>query len=295
MKTDHNSSMKTEDRNDLMLTQQVQAVLSVGENDIPVSARLSVRQPLCCCAPWLSYSHRVTTFMFKGEERTSLAADVDVAKLARISEGHPEAMARIKLWLRGQRHGVVTSLTLEELLHGLTRGCPVQMGRLLLRLLPVAEGQQVITHGQDREKPPVQGVALLGTGQDLDTPLCAAPYQGVAPQDDDTSLGEAHLEDEAPKVENQVNTKGEDSVIRHSLQVASRFMDRLVGPGECFLEYLQRRHGVSIYRVRRKLHVKGLRNAVMACLEDLKAPLGEWRRREAAAVAAASESEKRYG
>ncbi|XP_050712656.1 uncharacterized protein LOC126996323 isoform X2 [Eriocheir sinensis] len=67
-----------------------------------------------------------------------------------------------------------------------------------------------------------------------------------------------------------------------SLTVAQRFIARLAGPSDRQLEDLQRSHGVSIVRVRRTLHIKGHRDAVLQCHSHVRDVIVEWRRREAA-------------
>lgn len=48
----------------------------------------------------------------------------------------------------------------------------------------------------------------------------------------------------------------------------------------CFLENLQLHHGVNIFRDKRRLHVKGSKDAVVVCLGEIWALLAEWWRQE---------------
>ncbi|XP_050733165.1 uncharacterized protein LOC127006854 [Eriocheir sinensis] len=67
-----------------------------------------------------------------------------------------------------------------------------------------------------------------------------------------------------------------------SLTVAQRFIVRLAGPSDRQLEDLQRSHGVRIVRVRRTLHIKGHRDAVLQCYSHVCDEIAEWRKREVA-------------
>ncbi|XP_050716639.1 uncharacterized protein LOC126998680 isoform X2 [Eriocheir sinensis] len=67
-----------------------------------------------------------------------------------------------------------------------------------------------------------------------------------------------------------------------SLTVPQRFIAHLAGPSDRQLEDLQRSHGVSIVRVRRTLHIKGHRDAVLQCHSHVRDEIAEWRRREVA-------------
>ncbi|XP_050739079.1 uncharacterized protein LOC127009743 [Eriocheir sinensis] len=66
------------------------------------------------------------------------------------------------------------------------------------------------------------------------------------------------------------------------LTVPQRFISCLVGPSDRQLEDLQRSQGVSIVRVRRTLHIKGDRDAVLRCHRHMRDEIAEWRRRESA-------------
>ncbi|XP_050735754.1 uncharacterized protein LOC127008145 isoform X2 [Eriocheir sinensis] len=72
-----------------------------------------------------------------------------------------------------------------------------------------------------------------------------------------------------------------------SLTVPHRFMARLAGPSICLLEDLQVSHDVSIVQVRRTLHIKGHRDAVLQCHRHIRGEIAEWRRQEAADAAKA--------
>ncbi|XP_050690620.1 clumping factor A-like isoform X15 [Eriocheir sinensis] len=72
------------------------------------------------------------------------------------------------------------------------------------------------------------------------------------------------------------------SLAYRSLTVPQRFISRLAGPSDRQLEDLRRSHGVSIVRVRRTLHIKGERDAVLRCHRHMRDEIAEWRRREAA-------------
>ncbi|XP_050735734.1 uncharacterized protein LOC127008134 isoform X5 [Eriocheir sinensis] len=72
-----------------------------------------------------------------------------------------------------------------------------------------------------------------------------------------------------------------------SLTVPHRFMARLTGPSIRLLEDLERSHDVSIVRVRRTLHIKGHRDAVLQCHRHMRGEIAEWRRQEAADAAEA--------
>lgn len=65
----------------------------------------------------------------------------------------------------------------------------------------------------------------------------------------------------------------------------------LLGPEGFYNEYLQRHHGVSICKNKRRLHVKGSKNAAVACLGVVRKLLAEWRRREAASLIAENQEE----
>ncbi|XP_050710781.1 uncharacterized protein LOC126995345 [Eriocheir sinensis] len=54
------------------------------------------------------------------------------------------------------------------------------------------------------------------------------------------------------------------------------------GAARVAMEDLQRGHGVSIVRVRRTLHIKGHRDAVLRCYRHICEEIAEWRRHEAA-------------
>ncbi|XP_050700299.1 uncharacterized protein LOC126987352 isoform X6 [Eriocheir sinensis] len=72
------------------------------------------------------------------------------------------------------------------------------------------------------------------------------------------------------------------SLAYRSLTVPQRFISRIAGPSDRQLEDLRRSHGVSIVRVRRTLHIKGERDAVLRCHRHMRDEIAEWRRREAA-------------
>ncbi|XP_050732369.1 uncharacterized protein LOC127006470 [Eriocheir sinensis] len=67
-----------------------------------------------------------------------------------------------------------------------------------------------------------------------------------------------------------------------SLAVAHRFIDRLAGPEDRHLEDLRRSYGVEITRIKRTLHVKGHRDAVLQCHHSMRAKIAEWRKCEVA-------------
>ncbi|XP_050734751.1 retinitis pigmentosa 1-like 1 protein isoform X9 [Eriocheir sinensis] len=62
-----------------------------------------------------------------------------------------------------------------------------------------------------------------------------------------------------------------------SLAVAHRFISRLAGPEDRHLEDLRRSYGVQIVRIKRTLHVKGRRDAVLKCHHSMRAKIAEWR------------------
>ena len=86
----------------------------------------------------------------------------------------------------------------------------------------------------------------------------------------------------APAVDESLSPPEGDNMVRRSQVVPARFIDRLVGSDEYFLEYLKRCHSVLIFfdRVKRKLHIKGRRDNVLVCYSVVRYLLAEWRRRE---------------
>ncbi|XP_050720509.1 uncharacterized protein LOC127000621 isoform X2 [Eriocheir sinensis] len=67
-----------------------------------------------------------------------------------------------------------------------------------------------------------------------------------------------------------------------SMAVPHRFIDRLAGPEDRHLEDLRRSYGVQITRIKRTLHVKGRKDAVLQCHHSMRAKITEWRSCEAA-------------
>ncbi|XP_050690791.1 cyclic nucleotide-gated cation channel beta-1-like isoform X1 [Eriocheir sinensis] len=97
-----------------------------------------------------------------------------------------------------------------------------------------------------------------------------------APLHGEASRGEVHSPVTVPAA------PATASLAYRSLTVAQRFISRLAGPSDRQLEDLRRSHGVSIVRVRRTLHIKGHRDAVLRCHRHIRDEIAEWRRREAA-------------
>ena len=95
-------------------------------------------------------------------------------------------------------------------------------------------------------------------------------------------------EQDAPREGGECPEVNEEAapLVRRSLVVPARFYERLAGPGESFLEYLQGSHSVLIFRdqAKKKWHVKGHKENVMACYTAFRELLAEWRRREAVAA-----------
>lgn len=265
-------------------TKEFFTVLSITEgtiSDTPVSATVMLERPICNCWLGLTRSYRVASLVFKEEEedghssgtRTSLAGVIDIRRLERQSEGLSESLARVKIKVRTQCRGkVMGSVALEDFLCGLMNDGFIQMGHdggLILRLLQsplqALEQSPISTQGlfseQDALKPKLEvNAATVETPDVVEAPVVS-------------------------QVVTSTHTGTEDKPeIRHSLDVAGRFLGRLLGPEGCFIEYLQLHHGVTIFRNKRRLHIKGSKDAVVSCLGDIRTLLAEWRRQEAAAL-----------
>ncbi|XP_050704551.1 mucin-20-like [Eriocheir sinensis] len=74
------------------------------------------------------------------------------------------------------------------------------------------------------------------------------------------------------------------------LTVAQIFISRLAGPSDRQLEDLRRSHGVSIVRVKRTLHIKGDRDAVLRCHRHIRDEIAEWRSAHETSPSSASSS-----
>lgn len=262
-------------------------VLSIKKdliNTTPVSGSLSLKEPICSCWTGLTRSYKVASFVFEEQKetcsssdtRTSLAAAIDTQRLVRHSEGHSASLAWVEIKVRGQRcRKVVGSIGLEDFLGGLMRDGFLQMqdGKLILKLLH--SPHQVLEE------------SLVGTkGQSFEQAACTPPLEVTeAPVESErVELPDASLGNEASGHTVSTHSRAEEQPeIRRSTDVPGRFLDRLLGS---YIEYLQRHHGVIIYRNKRRLHIKGSKDAVVACLGELRELLTEWRRREAAEAAA---------
>ena len=90
------------------------------------------------------------------------------------------------------------------------------------------------------------------------------------------------VQDERPVVTEPCSTGQEDEV-RRSLYLPAAFQRHLLRQEEFFLHYLRGHYGVSIYvdTPKKKVHIKGPKPNVVACLACVKELLVRWHQRQA--------------
>ncbi|XP_050690638.1 uncharacterized protein LOC126982541 [Eriocheir sinensis] len=158
-----------------------------------------------------------------------------------------------------------------------------------------AEEEQVsdVPAAQEEQAPDVpaaeeEQASDVPAAQEEQAPDVAAT-QEEAPQHAEASRGgtsatdrEVSPQGQAPAPVTVTAAPATASLAYRSLTVPQRFISRIAGPSDRQLEDLRRSHGVSIVRVRRTLHIKGERDAVLRCHRHMRDEIAEWRRREAA-------------
>ncbi|XP_050735735.1 uncharacterized protein LOC127008134 isoform X6 [Eriocheir sinensis] len=147
----------------------------------------------------------------------------------------------------------------------------------------VAEEKEASGDAAAEEEAPELGDASGSAAAEEDVPeLGGASRSGHSATDREFSL-----QGDAPSPVAVSAASATASHAYRSLTVPHRFMARLTGPSIRLLEDLERSHDVSIVRVRRTLHIKGHRDAVLQCHRHMRGEVAEWRRQEAADAAEA--------
>ncbi|XP_050705003.1 uncharacterized protein LOC126990437 isoform X5 [Eriocheir sinensis] len=147
----------------------------------------------------------------------------------------------------------------------------------------VAEEKEASGDAAAEEEAPELGEASGSAAAEEDVPeLDEASRSGHSATDREFSL-----QGDAPSPVAVSAASATASHAYRSLTVPHRFMARLTGPSIRLLEDLERSHDVSIVRVRRTLHIKGHRDAVLQCHRHMRGEIAEWRKQEAADAAEA--------